>query len=144
MQIAEVIARLKAEVPAFRTVEGAVELAALMQSNALAQWDGWAAYVIPVGIRGGSVDSATGLFIQSTDEVVGVLLIARNSGRTGADILGAVSDVIDATFAAMCGWGPDSAPGVFRLLKAGVQSLSGGTFTYNIEFAIGDQLRIAT
>ena len=43
---------------------------------------------------------------------------------------------------AICGWAPDGMVGVFRLSRGGIVSFTGGTLVYQIEFAVGDQLRI--
>ncbi|RUS64873.1 hypothetical protein EGN72_02460 [Pseudorhodobacter sp. E13] len=142
MQVDAVIARLNDRASGLRTVEGVAELAALMGANALAQQGGVAAYVIPTGLRGGQVTSASEIFVQSVSESVSVLLSMRNAGRTGDKALLEVGPHIDAVLAALCGWGPEDTPGVFQLVRAGGVSLDKGTFTYLIEFSIADQLRI--
>lgn len=142
MQVDAVIARLKARAPNLRTVEGAAELAALLEANALSQRPDVSAFVLPTGMRGGPVGSASELFTQSVEESVSVLLSMRNADRTGARALLEIGPEIDAVIAAICGWGPNDAPGVFKLVRAAAAGLSKGTFTYLIEFSISDQLRI--
>jgi hypothetical protein len=143
MQIEPVIARLKSNATGLRTVEGAAELAALMKANALPQADGVSAFVLPTGLRGGQVTSATEIFAQHVEESVSVLLSLRNAGRTGTKALERIEPQIEAVLAAICGWGPQDAPGVFRLVKAGTVSMAAGSFTYVIELSISDQLRIS-
>jgi hypothetical protein len=142
MQVDAVIARLKAQAQGLRSVEGAAELAALLEAKALGQQAGVAAFVMPTGLRGGAVTSASEIFVQAVEESVSVLLTMRNAGRTGAKALLGVGPQIEAVIAALCGWGPEDAPGTFRLVRAGGASLDKGTFTYVIEFSISDQLRI--
>jgi hypothetical protein len=55
MQVDAVIARLSVRAPDLRSVEGVAELAALIETKALAQQQGVAGYVIPTGLRGGRV-----------------------------------------------------------------------------------------
>jgi hypothetical protein len=142
MQVDAVIARLSVRAPDLRSVEGVAELAALIETKALAQQQGVAGYVIPTGLRGGRVTSASALFVQEVSESVSVLLSMRNAGRTGGKALLEVGPHITAVLDALCGWGPDDAPGVLQLVRAGGVSLDKGTFTYLIEFSIADQLRI--
>lgn len=142
MRLEDVITRLKARATGLRSVAGAAELSALLASKALSQQAGIAAFVLPTGLRGGQVTAATELFVQGVEESVSVLLTMRNAGRTGDKALQEIGPQIDGVLAAICGWGPDDAPGVFRLVRGGSVSLADGTFTYVIEFSISDQLRI--
>jgi hypothetical protein len=142
MQIEAVITRLKARAADLRSVEGAAELAALLEANALSQRPEVSAFVLPTGLRGGPVTSASELFVQGVEESVSVLLSLRNAGRTGAKALLEIGPQIEAVIDSICGWGPDGSPGVFKLVRAGGASLDKGTFTYLIEFSISDQLRI--
>ena len=43
---------------------------------------------------------------------------------------------------AIVGWAPENSVGVFRFVRAELVSSSQGTFIYQIDFAIADQLRI--
>lgn len=72
-----------------------------------------------------------------------MLSLQNAADRTGTKGLVAIQAPIAEVIAAIAGWAPDAnTPGVFTLVRAGVVSLSAGTFVYSIEFAIGDQLRI--
>ena len=140
--IAAVIARIEARVPdlAGRT-HGAADLAALMAANGLPQVTP-AAHVLPMGLQGGRADAAAGMFTQMVDEVVGVLLTFRNAGRTGDTAMNLSRDTIMAVIAAIAGWAPAGAAGVFRLSRGQILRFAQGTLTYQIDFAIQDQLRI--
>uniref|UniRef100_A4WS44 DUF3168 domain-containing protein n=1 Tax=Cereibacter sphaeroides (strain ATCC 17025 / ATH 2.4.3) TaxID=349102 RepID=A4WS44_CERS5 len=137
-----VIVRLEERVPDLRgRTAAAADLAALMAANALPQAP-VAAHVLPVALQGGRESSATALFIQDLEEVVGVLLTFRAVGRTGGQELARVRDIIRQVVEAVAGWGPDEVPGVFRLARGGMVRMSGGTLVYQLDFAITDQLRI--
>ena len=45
--------------------------------------------------------------------------------------------------AALAGWGPDSAPGVFELSRGDLVSMKAGALIYQLDFTLNDQLRIA-
>lgn len=125
-------------------VHGAARLATLLSTGGLPQVTP-AAFVLPLGIRGGTPDAVTGLYRQGIDRLWGVLLAARHAGdATGAAAHADLEPLIEATIAAIAGWGPDDAFGTFRLVKGELASLSaGGALTYQLDFAIEDQLRIA-
>ena len=104
-----------------------------------------AAHVFPAGLVPiGRGEGSSGIFTQMFDEAIGVLLTFRNAGQTGERVLEDVRGLIMAVIAAVAGWGPDGAVGVFRLQRGTVVSLARGTLVYELDFAISDQLRIAT
>lgn len=142
MRLDQIIARIEAGVPllAGRTA-AAADLSALMAANALPQAT-VAAHVLPLGLQGGRAEAATGLFTQTVEEVVAVLLTFRAAGRTGEQAIAQVREIIQAVIASVAGWGPDEMPGVFRVLRGSIVRFTGGTLVYQIDFAIGDQLRI--
>jgi hypothetical protein len=140
--ITEVIARLKSRVPDFgNRIEGAMELADLMARKALPQVTP-AAHVVPLGMQGGVANSANMFFTQEFDETIGVLITLRTFTATG----GKSSDLLEtlklAVISALAGWAPDTAVGVFRLLRGQMVSMEAGTLVYQIDFALMDQLRI--
>jgi hypothetical protein len=139
--IEEVITRLSDGVGALRSVEGGASLASLMQSNALPQLTP-AAHVITLGMQGGSAEASSGAFVQSVEELVGVVLTFRTDSQTGARALPDMDAIIRAVIAAVAGWAPDTAIGVFRMARANLVNMSRGTVVYQIDFAISDQLRI--
>lgn len=140
--IADVIARLKARVPDFGgRIEGAMELADLMKRNALPQAP-LSAFVLPLGLQGGEANSANQYFTQTFDEAVGVMITTRTFTQTGATAVDPLEVLRNAVIAAIVGWGPPTALGVFRLLRATLVSMDAGTVVYQIDFALTDQLRI--
>lgn len=142
MPVLDVIERLKERVPALQNrVEGAAHLAALMAQNQLPQHTP-AANVISAGLAGGTADAATGLFRQRFDETVSVILSFRNMPGTGERAIDAYLPVRRAVLDALCGWAPNDEVGVFRLASGRVVNMTAGTLVYQIDFAIGDQLRI--
>lgn len=142
MLIEDLIQRLKERVPDLSSrVEGALNLADLMAQNGLPQVTP-AANVLSVGLQGGQPDAASGLFRQSFDEVFGVILTFRNNTPTGKKAFERVEEIKRAVIEAVAGWSPEDAFGVFRLTRGTVINFSAGTLVYQIDFAIGDQLRI--
>lgn len=141
MQVAAVIDRLSRAAPSLRKVEGAAELTSYMATQNKPP-AGITAFVVPTGLRGGEVTSASTLYVQMVEEVVTVILIMRHADRTGAAALPKIEAAIDECITAVAGWGPDDAPGTFRLRSGAPFSFSGDMLAYQIEFAIMDQLRI--
>lgn len=144
MLVDQVIARLVVLVPDLGTrIEGAAELTALVTSGALPNVTP-CAFVLPLGLRGGAASAVTGLFRQSVDEVVGVVLIVEAPGSdTGAPALPTIDALVNAVIAALCGWRPDAEIGVFQLARGALLQVSNGAVMYQLDFSIPDQLRIA-
>jgi hypothetical protein len=142
MLIEALIERLKDRVPDFsHRVEGALNLAELMAQGALPQATP-AANVISVGMQGGSVDAASELFCQTYEEVLGVMLTFRNNTPVGKKAFERIEEIKRAVIEAVAGWAPEDTVGVFRLARGNIVNFSAGTLVYQIDFAIGDQLRI--
>jgi hypothetical protein len=140
----DVIRRLKEEVGALENrVEGAASLVQLMQQNQLPQHTP-AANVISSGLAGGAADAGAGLFRQAFDETIAVFLTFRNVQGTGARALDLFDAIRTEVIHALCGWAPEGLTGVFRLVRGQVVNMAAGTLIYQIDFAIGDQLRIET
>lgn len=140
MQVDAVIARLKAEVPALRTVAAAADMMQLMKANGLPQITP-AAHVVPAGLRGGSAEAMAGAFIQNITEAIGIVITFRNTDAAGAKGLAQADDVITDILTAVAGWGPEDAPGVFALVRGSVLSMEATTMVYLLEFSIPLQLR---
>lgn len=140
-----VIARLKERVVQLQNrVEGAADLVQLRAENRLPQ-SPVAAHVVADGVTGGVPGSASTLFTQPFEEVVSVVLTFRNvQGGRGLDLFDAVKW---AVITAICGWAPEGfdgaeTVGVFRLSRGRSIGQQAGTLLYQIDFAIGDQMRI--
>jgi hypothetical protein len=135
---------LVATVPALAgRVHSAAKLSELMRNNALPQVCP-AAFVLPLGLRGGRADVVTGLFRQEIEWLEGVLLVVRAAGdATGARAKAELRPLIRAVIMAIAGTaGPDDF-GTWVVRKGELASLFAGTLTYQLDFAIDDQLRIA-
>ncbi len=145
MLIDDVIALIEAHVADLaKRVEGAAELSGLVKQNALPPVTP-AAFVLPLGLRGSEPDASAGLFRQTYDEVVGVVLVIEAPGdATGRAALPTMHALAMQVVLAVCGRAPSDQVGVFRLLRGALISLSAGTIIYQLDFAIQDQLRIAT
>lgn len=143
--VAAVKARLEAEVGGLaKRVQEAAELSELVRRNQLPQATP-AAFVLPLGLRGGGADAATGSFRQAVDETVGVLLVVRSAGdATGARSLPAIDALIEETVGALAGWAPDDQIGVFRVARGALVSLREGAIIYQLDFTIEDQVRIVS
>lgn len=142
MLVEDLIERLKERVPALsRRVEAALNLAELMAQGRLPEVTP-AAHVIQVGLVGKPADEAAGLFRQGFDEVFGVVLTFRNNTPTARKGFDEVEEIKRAVIEAVCGWSPDGVLGVFSLARGTQVSFSAGSLVYQIDFAIGDQLRI--
>ena len=143
MLIDDVIARIAARVSDLAgRVRGAAELSALVKRNALPNETPFA-FVLPLGLHGGDDEVATGLFRQSVDDTIAVVLLVEAAGDVaGEKALPSIDTLVHAIMEALCGWSPANAFGVFRLVRGSLLSLNAGTVIYQIDFAIQDQLRI--
>lgn len=138
----DVIARLKERVPHLQhRVEGAAHMVQLMAANQLPQVTP-AANVISSGLSGGQPDASSGYFRQAFEETITVFLSFRNVQGPGGNALDLFDQVKWQVIEALCGWAPDEPVGVFRLVRGQVVRMETGTLLYQIDFAIGDQLRI--
>lgn len=139
----EMITRIEATVPALNgRAKEAADLAELVRRKALPQAPA-TAFVLPLGLRPRSeADAAAGGFTQMLDETVGVLLVVRAAGdATGAKALPQIGELIDALIAAIAGWGPDTAIGVFRVARGQLLSAEAGAVMYQLDFSIQTQVR---
>ena len=128
-------------------IQTAAKFSALLAANQLAQaaQAGAAAFVLPIGLRGGAATAATGVFRQSVEWSVGIVLVVRAAGdATGGDGVVKLGPLIDAVIGVLAGWGPEDAIGIYRVSRGELLSLTGGTLVYQLDFAIDDQLRITT
>ncbi len=137
-----VMQRLKSSAPELRSVQGALDLTRLLKSKGLPEATP-AAFVVTTGLRGGAVQDATGLFVQGFEETTAVIVVFRNVEHGARPAVDPVRPVIDAVIHALAGWGPSGAQDVFRLLRGAVVEFAPGSLIYQIDFAIGDQLRIS-
>lgn len=142
MDVAAVIDRLNAQVAEISgRVEGALEFADLIERNVMPQVTP-AAYVIPVGMRGRPADAAAGLYRQTYDDVVAVVLFISNSGdASGGGAIPEISTLVDDAVRAIAGWAPPGAIGVFEMNAGDIVEIANGAVAYQIEFSLAGQLR---
>lgn len=129
-----------------RRTFGAAKLAELTGGSEFQP--GTAAFVLPLGLRGGAADAVTGLYRQPVERLIGVVLVVRNVGDgTGEKAMTELDPLIETVIELLAGWAPEAdeegAIGVFTLARGELVSISKGTITYQLDFAIEDQLRIA-
>ena len=144
LDAAAIIAQLKAAAPGLRSVEGALELQALMDAKTPMAAGKPFAHVVPLGLRGGRAEAATGMFLQDVTATFGVFLTipAPGGAATGSKVVGQIEPVVVEVLDALAGWGPEDSPGVLILTRAALQNFRPGAAVYVIEFALADQLRI--
>ena len=145
MLVDEVISRITAKVPEFdKRIQGALELAALVKEKCLPNETPFA-FVIPLGLSGGQGETVTGMFRQSVDDTVAVvILLDAADDVAGEKSLPSLTDLIDKTINGVCGWAPADEIGGFHLVRGVLLSLDAGTVIYQLDFKIQDQLRIMT
>lgn len=138
-----VITRLKAEVSEFSgRVDGAAEFADLMQRGSRPQ-SALAAYVLPLGLQGGTSEASAGLFVQSVRETVAVVILVNAADALGNRALQTLDPLVKAVIGAVAGWdGGEDALGIFELVRGNLITPGTGLIAYQLEFAINDQLRI--
>lgn len=135
--------RIEALVPALvGRVENAGQFAQLIERNQLPQVTP-AAFVLPGGLSGGAAEASAGIFIQSFDEVVSVVLADRVAGdAVGGKALDGMTPLVIDVVTAICGWGPDDAIGIFTLRSGELVGSQNGVLVFQLDFAMNDQLRI--
>lgn len=136
-------ARLLAKVPALAgNIENAAQFALLVQRMQLPQWR-VGAFLLPGRLTGGRAEAMTGQFVQTVQDGATIVLVTRvQADPTGAKGYDEITPLILAVLDAVCGWGPDSAPGVFTLSTGELVASQDGALIYQLDFALIDQLRI--
>ena len=142
MVTADVIARLKAQVPDLGgRVEGAGSLAALAKAGGVPH-AALVAHVVMAGLQGGAAIPMTGLYRQVINRLVTVLLTVNTGHAQGGRFIDAVEALIDEIIAAIVGWQPPATQSVFTCRQAQLLSAAGGVFSYEITFAVEQEVRI--
>lgn len=135
--------RIGAEVAALSGhVEDIAALAVLIAEGALPQAD-VCAFVCPLGFDDRGGESATGYHTQILEDSIAVILCVKARGDVKArKALPTIGDLKDAVIAAVAGWGPADAAGVFFVRRGRLVSAEGGLVLFQIDFSLTDQLRI--
>jgi len=142
LAVDDIITRLKAQTTEFRSVEGAMEMAALMRSKAPLVGKP-IAHVVPTGVRGQKPDVATAAYSQFVDLGFSVIVTIPVQGDvTGGKRTTALKALVDAVTLALCGWGPEDAPGVCWLGAWNIARLDAEAIIVSIDFSITELLRI--
>ena len=139
-------ARLEDAVPELvGRVRNAGEFSQLVEGNAFPA-DVHSAFVLPGPIGGGPVVAGmAGAFVQAMRETVIVVLVCRVANDvTGAKAMDTITPIIRTVVAAICGWSPDAAIGLFALGSGELVGAAQGRLLYHLEFVLDDQLRIYT
>lgn len=135
------IQRLRDQVTELRSVDGALEMAALMRAKTPLVGRP-IAHVIATGARGQRADVATGVYSQPVDLAFAVILtIPVVNDATGARAAATVDRLIRAIVQALVGWAPDSAPGVVQLGGWQLARFDAEVIAVSIDFSITDLLR---
>jgi hypothetical protein len=138
--------RIKQRVPELNNrVDAVADFAAFIAAKALPQTLP-AGFVLPLGFNGRDPQASSGAFVQAKDDVFGVVLVAAATGDPkAAKAIGTIEQLTGKVLDAVCGWAPDDSPGVFSALRGRLVSVvPGAAVFYQIDFAIGDQVRIIT
>jgi len=129
-------------------IQPAASLAEVL-ARKLAPQGGDSAYILPLGLRGGTEQAMAGLYVQDFAETLGVvLMLAAVGDATGARTADRLVPMRNAVIRRIVGWSPPSdwAEGEtvthFRLARGELLSLSAALLIYQIDFALSDQLRI--
>ena len=138
--IADVIARLKAQVPALKNVEDAGSFIALSASGQAAQ-KAPAAFVIPAGMVAADPADATGAHLQTLTERLSVVLVLTGFDGPAQGRSADWRDLILAVVHALAGWQPPGFPNVFAFRTAELLSLAGGVASYDLRFHIPSYIR---
>lgn len=141
MDFEAIRARLQTRVPELRQIEDALSMAALVKSGALPRQSP-AAWVVPAGLSAAAPAAATGMYIQSVTEIISVILSVTTHNAAGTGKSAAIQELIRAVIEALCGWGPDDAPGSWQLRRGELVSMTGGAVVWRIDFQIADEVRI--
>lgn len=143
LRLDEVRARLAAKVPELGDrIGNAAELAGIIERKQVPQVTPHA-FVVPGGFVGGAAQAMTGAFIQDFSEAVWVALFVRAAADpTGSRALDELTPLIRKVAEALCGWGPEDAPGVFVLSNGEPAGSQAGCLAFHLEFILQDQLRI--
>jgi hypothetical protein len=123
-------------------VYGAAQLTKLVEANTLGQVSP-AAYTLPLGVSGGAATAVTGIYRQEVEWLDGVVLVVKVAGDlTGAKAVEQIEPLIMATILAIAGQDAGDMIGTYRLAKGELFRLAAGVLSYQLDFAIEDQLRI--
>lgn len=136
----DIIDRIKSHGPALRSVQGAVELAALLKAGTPIVGKPFA-HVVPMGLRGQPPEVAAGSFAQQIDVGFSVVLtVPTIDDPKGEKAISAADPLVTGIITALSGWGPEAAPGVIYMTRAQIVRFEPGLIVYGVDFTITDRL----
>jgi hypothetical protein len=143
--VAETVERIGGQVPALTgRVEEVADLTALVREGALPPHSP-ACFVVSLGFDAQKADAVTGMFRQTLNDVIGVVLVVQALGDPKARrAQGTIDELKKDLLAKLAGWKPASAIGVFEPRRGRLVSVTQGAVIYQIEFGLNTQLRITT
>lgn len=138
-------ARIEQQVPALAgNLGNAAEFARLVDKGQLPQWR-MGGFILPGGLTGGQVRSATAAFIQDIEQTIAVVLTCRvASDPSGEKALDEITPLVRQVVMGVVGWAPDGVPGVFSLVRGELVGSQASALIFQIDFTIFDQLRKTT
>ena len=140
--IEAIIQKLTAEAPELGPVKGAVDFGALVAGGQMPQTT-FSAYVLPAGLIGRTAESATGMFVQTFDEAVSIILAIRSFEASGTRAIDPLRTLVMSVCQTLGGWAPGDESGVLTLRTGRLVSMQAGLVVYQIDFTLTDQMRIA-
>lgn len=148
MQVSDVIARLKDQVPDLGgRISAASELRRLTSTGGEPQATP-AAFVVPSGIVGGTHSGQVGGYVQPVERLYSVLLVYR-SDQAGLRALETAEEMIWSIVDAMTGWdgaspGGEGLTGLFTLKRVQLVQIFPGALSWELTFGILDRIRKVT
>lgn len=145
--LAETKDRVASQVPALTgALYEAAEFAALVKTGALPQ-KMFAGYILPAGLDAGKPDAIAGLYRQSYEDSLSIVLVLQAPGdATGKQVLPKLDVAIADVLAALCGWVPPAAETAaqfqFRRGRMVPSERGSGAVFYQLDFSLQRQLRI--
>ncbi len=142
LQIDALRARIEEQVPSLvGNLGNATQFAQLVDKGQLPQWR-MGGFILPGGLIGGQVRSATAAFIQDFQETIAIVLVCRvASDPLGERALDEITPLVRDVVMGVIGWAPEGVPGVYSLVKAELVGSQGGALIFQIDFTLFDQLR---
>lgn len=142
LQLDALRTRIEDQVPALvGNLGNAAQFTLLVDKGQLPQWR-IGGFILPGGLIGGQVRSATAVFIQDVQETIAVVLVCRvASDPTGEKALDEITPLVVDVVMGVIGWAPEGVPGVFSLVKGELVGSQGNALIFQLDFALLDQLR---
>ena len=139
--VALVIARLDAEVPALRSVAGAVDFAELVERGQRPQRLP-AAFVMWLGDDAERNELlGTGDRVQALTETIGVVLVHQDRGdATGDKAREKLVPLVDAVRGALAGWAPSADHDAIDYRRGRLQGLTAGAVWQQLDFETRSEL----